>query len=211
MQPRARTGGDSPGALCSTGDFAFHVYRDGAIEVDLPQGVPTPRQPQALPEEMRSLSPEACHLLEVAAVFGRTFAVDDLAVVLGEAIGQVLGALRETLAADVLVSLREPVRTARRGSFRPSGRRRVRRPKKHGQRLGEQVLVAPVHPFERLADHGFDVLKSQGVSTHRACRYARWCPEPGLRIQGAATTRRWRSVRSAGSGGRVAGTWQGHP
>jgi LmbE family N-acetylglucosaminyl deacetylase len=71
--------------------------------VDLPQGVPTPRQPQALPEEMRSLSPEACHVLEVAAVFGRTFAVDDLAVVLGEAIGQVLETLRETLAADVLV------------------------------------------------------------------------------------------------------------
>jgi DNA-binding CsgD family transcriptional regulator len=49
------------------------------------------------------LSDEARQLLEVAAVFGRTFSVDDLAEVLGERIGRILEVLRETLAADVLI------------------------------------------------------------------------------------------------------------
>ncbi|HEX3613624.1 MAG TPA: LuxR C-terminal-related transcriptional regulator [Sporichthyaceae bacterium] len=57
----------------------------------------------ALPDSARALSSGARQLLEVAAAFGRTVSVEDLAEVLDQAIGQVLAPLHEVLAAEVLV------------------------------------------------------------------------------------------------------------
>jgi DNA-binding CsgD family transcriptional regulator len=53
--------------------------------------------------DLQSMSADAQSFVDVAAVFGDAFAVDDVAEVLGETVGKVLPALRETLAAEVVV------------------------------------------------------------------------------------------------------------
>jgi DNA-binding CsgD family transcriptional regulator/predicted negative regulator of RcsB-dependent stress response len=74
-----------------------------AAAADPPEGAPRFTEPEPLPTDLAALSAEALHLLEVAAVFGRTFSVESLAEVLGEPIGKVLETLREALAAEVLI------------------------------------------------------------------------------------------------------------
>ena len=49
------------------------------------------------------LSADTVPLLEVAAVFGTAFSIDDAAAVLGEPVGQVLPAVHEMLAAELLI------------------------------------------------------------------------------------------------------------
>jgi len=61
------------------------------------------RPPGRLPAPLRPLSAGAVQLLEVAAVFDAPFSVEDVAEVLGEPVGRILPALREALAAAVVV------------------------------------------------------------------------------------------------------------
>ncbi len=49
------------------------------------------------------MSLEAWQLLEVAAVLGQSFSVDEVAEVLGKQVGQLLSPLREVLDAGVIV------------------------------------------------------------------------------------------------------------
>lgn len=67
-----------------------------------------PQLPQRVQAFARShldlLSPQAQRLIQVAAVLGNSFSVDDLAELLGEPANQLLSALEEALAAQIVVA-----------------------------------------------------------------------------------------------------------
>lgn len=65
---------------------------------------PIRARPEDLLAGVTRLSADAYRLLEVAALFAEAFAIDDVADVLGEPVGRVVPALRETLAAGVVVT-----------------------------------------------------------------------------------------------------------
>lgn len=64
---------------------------------------PSSVRPVAVVPDLAPLSADARSLLDVAAVFGEAFAVDYIAEVLGEPIGKVLPALRETISTGIIV------------------------------------------------------------------------------------------------------------
>jgi len=59
------------------------------------------------PADLAGLSADTVPLLEVAAVFGAPFSIDDAAAVLGQPVGRLLPALHEMLAADAVVPSRD--------------------------------------------------------------------------------------------------------
>ena len=92
------------GAPCAVIDLAERLRTDDADRLaEHAAGNGQHRPPDRLPAPLRPLSAGAVQLLEVAAVFDAPFSVEDVAEVLGEPVGRILPALREALAAAVVV------------------------------------------------------------------------------------------------------------
>ena len=87
----------------------FQGLRDeNAVEVDsgharLVSARPPGRLPTITRVRLETLSARTRQLLQVAAVLGHSFSVDDLAAMLGEPTGQLVPSLEEALAAEIVV------------------------------------------------------------------------------------------------------------
>jgi DNA-binding CsgD family transcriptional regulator/tetratricopeptide (TPR) repeat protein len=89
-------------------EFLEGLRDEGAIEVrDGRARMVSRRLPHRMQEMARTrlgrLSAETRHLLEVAAILGRSFDVNDLAEMLGEPVGRLLPALEEAQTTEVVV------------------------------------------------------------------------------------------------------------
>lgn len=101
----AAGGGGNPGLLV---DLAEGLLEEGAVQVTsglarLASSRVPDRVQAIVAYRLGRLSPEARHLLEVAAALGRAFSVDDVAAVVGEPTEQLLPVLQVARDAGVLI------------------------------------------------------------------------------------------------------------